>query len=118
MPSVTLGIKFNNKSLTGGYTMLKEKLHKTGRKMDYTDIDKRFIKYLDSQERVEVTWKAGFEDYTGYGSFTDGKKARFYVGRSTGWKPVLLQIYKRNSYGGSAISSSAIKSIRGLGIYR
>ena len=98
--------------------MKRKENHVTGRPMDYSDIDERFIKYLDSKERIEVTWKDGFEDYSGYGCRTDGKKARFYVGISTGWKPILLQIYRRDSIGGQSILSCAVESIRGLGIYK
>lgn len=85
--------------------------------MDYSMIDKRFEKFYDIKERVEVTWKPGFEDYTGYGSRTEGRKARFYVGKSTGWKPIFIQIYSKRSIGGQAILSCAVESIRGLGIY-
>jgi len=92
--------------------------HRSGNKMDYSDIDTRFERYHDSKQRVEVTWKDGFEDYTGYGCRTEGKKARFYVGKSAGWKPVFLQIYSRASHGGPAILSSAVESIRPLGIFK
>ena len=96
----------------------EKEYHESGNKMDYSELDKRFDSYYQSGERVEVTWKEGYEDLTGYGAMTDGKKARFYVGRSTGWKPVYLMILRKNSYGGSAICSSGIESIRGLGIYK
>ena len=86
--------------------------------IDFSDLDKRFTPFYDSGERVEVEWKDGFEDLSGYGGCTDGKKARFYVGRSTGRKPIYLQIYRRDSLGGPAICSAGVKSIRGLGIYR
>ena len=93
-------------------------LHKSGNAMDYSELDNRFTPYYESGERVEVEWLPGLEDYTGYGNQSEGLKARFYVGKSTGWKPVYLQILRRDSYGGSAILSSAVKSIRGLGIYK
>ncbi len=83
-----------------------------------SDLDKRFTQYYETQERVEVTWKPGFGDFTGYGGQTDGMKARFYVGRSTGWKPIYLMILRRTSTGGAGILSCAVQSIRGLGIYR
>jgi len=83
-----------------------------------SDLDQRLTPYYESGERVEIEWLEGFEDFTGYGCRTEGKKARFYVGKSTGWKPVYLQILRRDSLGGAAVLSSAIKSIRGLGIYR
>jgi hypothetical protein len=98
--------------------MHRKEYHETGKKMDYSEIDTRFEPYYDSGERVEVTWKDGFEDYSGYGARTNGKKARFYVGKSTGWTPIFLQIDNRRSLGGQAILSSAVETIRGLGIYR
>ena len=93
-------------------------LHESGHEMDYSELDQRFTPYYQSGERVEVEWKDGFEDFTGYGCRTDGMKARFYVGKSTGWKPIYLQILRRNSCGGVAILSSAVKSIKGLGLYK
>ena len=86
--------------------------------IDTSDLDPRFRPYYESMERIEVTWKPGFEDYTGYGSRTEGRKARFYVGKSTGWRPVYIRIYSRRSAGGAAILYSAVESIRGLGIYK
>lgn len=41
-------------------------------------------------ERVEVT-EAG------------GAKRRFYIGKSTGWMPIHLEISRRGSYGGGAV---------------
>ena len=93
-------------------------MHKSGNPMDYSSLDERFTRYYESGERVEVTWQEGMEDYTGYGCQTEGLKARFYVGKSTGWKPVYLQILRRDSSGGASILSSAVESIRGLGIYK
>lgn len=90
----------------------------TQQERDLSDLDARFTPFYKSGERVEVTWKPGFEDYTGYGCRTDGLKARFYVGRSTGWKPVYLAILTKHSMGGCPILSSAVESIRGLGIKR
>jgi len=81
-------------------------------------LDERFTEFHLSGERVEVTWKQGFEDFTGYGSRTNGKKARFYVGRSTGHKPIYLQLLRRDSISGQAILSEAVESVRGLGIYK
>ena len=85
---------------------------------DLSDLDERFTPYYNSGERVEVVNKEGFEDLGGYGARTDGKKARFYVGISTGWKPIYIQIYRRDSMGGQSILSCAVESVRGLGIYR
>ena len=85
---------------------------------DFSDLDKRFTKYYKSGERVEVVWKKGFEDYSGYGCRTEGKRARFYVGKSTGIKPVYLQIYRTDSIGGQQILSSAVESVIGLNIWR
>ena len=85
---------------------------------DFSDLDERFTPFFESTERVEVTWKEGFEDWTGYGARTHGRKARFYVGRSTGWRPIYIMILRRDSMGGAAILSEAVESIVGTGIYR
>ena len=86
--------------------------------IDPSDLDPRFHAYYESGERVEVTWKEGYGDYSGYGCKTEGRKARFYVGKSTGWKPVYLMILKRISMGGAAILSCTVESVRGLGVYK
>jgi len=94
-------------------------LHSDGlHEMDFSELDPRFTPYYESGERVEVVWKEGFEDLSGYGCRTDGKKARFYVGKSTGWKPIYLQILSTRSFGGQAILSCAVESIRGLHTYK
>lgn len=90
----------------------------TKHELDTSELDELFTRFYESGERVEVEWFEGYEDYSGYGSRTDGKKARFYVGKSTGWKPVYLQIDNRSSTGGTALYSKGVKSIRGLGIYK
>lgn len=104
-------VKCSNCNESWDTKMLKEETR------DLSDLDERFTEYYESRERVEVTWKDGFEDTTGYGSRTDGKKARFYVGLSTEIKPIYLQIDNRRSIGGVSILSCAVESIRGLGIY-
>lgn len=86
--------------------------------IDNSKLDDKFTRFYDSEERVEVEWKEGYEDFTGYGCRTNGKKARFYVGKSTGWKPIYIMVFRRNSFGGGAILSEAVKSIKGLGTYR
>lgn len=81
---------------------------------DLSDLDARFTDYYIRRERVEVIWKKGHENHMGYGARTNGKKARFWVGRSTGTKPVYLQIPNRNSRGGISICSDSVESVRGL----
>jgi len=85
---------------------------------DLSSLDERFTPYYNSNERVEVVWKEGYEDYTGFGLKTEGRVGRFYVGRSTGCRPIYIMLLKRNSSGGAGILSSAVESIRGLEIYR
>lgn len=36
-------------------------------------------------------------------AYADGAKSRFYVGKSTGWLPVHLEIKRRNSSGGAPV---------------
>jgi hypothetical protein len=88
--------------------------HPSGHEYDLSELDERFTPFYESGQRVEVEWLDGYEDYSGYGALTDGKKARFTVGKSTGWKPVYLQIYSKRSSGGQEILSSAVKSIRAI----
>ena len=83
-----------------------------------SELDTRLTSYYESGERVEVIWKKGYKDYLGYGLRTNGKKGRFYIGCSTGCKPIYLAIQKKNSSGGSAILSSAIESVKGLGSFQ
>lgn len=98
--------------------MERVKYHHTGHVMDYAEIDSRFEHYYDTGERVEVVWKPGYEDFSGYGARTNGRKARFFVGKSTGFRPVFIMLLRRNSLGGAQILSEAVESIRGLGMYR
>ena len=72
--------------------------------VDESGLDERFTRYYLSGERVEVTEE-------------DGNKKRFYVGKSTGWKPIYLEILRRDSSGGAGILSSWVTSIRGVGVY-
>jgi hypothetical protein len=85
---------------------------------DYSEIDKRFIPFFLRGERVEVILKDGYELNMGYGCRTGGTRIRFYVGISTGWRPVFLMILNRNSDGGMSIMSEAVEHWRGLGIYK
>ena len=98
--------------------MYRKKYHHSGERMDYSELDPRFDSFYESGERVEVVWKDGYEDFMGYGARTNGKKARFYVGKSTGWKPIYLQILRKDSHGGVGILSCGIESIRGLGVFK
>ncbi len=93
-------------------------MNEHGQGEDLSDLDSRFAPYFESTERVEVTWKDGHENWTGYGQRSKGRKARFYVGRSTGWRPVYIQLLRRDSIGGACILSDAVAHIRGTGIFR
>lgn len=65
--------------------------------------DVKFENWRNSRARIEATNPKGHEDYTGYGNLTDGLKNRFYIGKSTGFLPVYLEVLKANSYGGSSL---------------
>lgn len=82
--------------------------------MKTVTFDAQLEAWKEQGVRVEVTWKKGFEDFTGYGARTNGRKARFYIGRSTGWIPIYLQIDNKRSMGGGAILISAIETIKPL----
>jgi hypothetical protein len=44
-----------------------------------------------------------------------GERRRFYVGKSTGWAPCHLEIARKNSTGGPAVSGSPFKSVIVIG---
>lgn len=44
-----------------------------------------------------------------------GERRRFYVGRSTGWFPVHLEISRRDSTGGPAVMGAPFASVRVVG---
>lgn len=67
--------------------------------------DQTFESWRRLNKRIEAINAPGWEDLTGYGSITDGRKNRFYIGKSTGFVPIYLEILKSNSYGGAALST-------------
>uniref|UniRef100_A0A6H2A5D1 Uncharacterized protein n=1 Tax=viral metagenome TaxID=1070528 RepID=A0A6H2A5D1_9ZZZZ len=69
------------------------------------DLDPRFTPFYERGERIEVEYE-------------DGTKSRFYVGKSTGWKPVYLEIKKSNSSGGDVIYTDGIVKITPLNRYK
>lgn len=77
-------------------------------------------KFLKSQEMVEVEFEPGFEQMWGHtGAATGGRKIRFWVGRSTGTKPVYLMTLTKRSSGGFPIGpEDHIVSIKGVGNFR
>lgn len=77
----------------------------TLRVIDYSNLDSRLTPYHETGERVEITYK-------------NGEKIRCYVGMSTGWKPVYLEIKNSRSTGGAALPTREIVSIRRIGKHR
>lgn len=73
--------------------------------IDNSDLNPRATYFYKSGERVEITYK-------------DGSKTRCYIGKSTGWKPVYLEILKRSSSGGSSLYLPDDAIIRGLGTFK
>ncbi len=57
---------------------------------------------------------SGLEGYRVEVLDADGEKRRFIVGRSTGWKPINLEIKRRNSWGGDPCDSRGYKVLRVL----
>jgi hypothetical protein len=87
-------------------------------KIDTSLLDERFAPYFKSGERVEVVLEEGYGLNMGHGCRTGGRVVRFYVGKSTGWKPIYIMLLRRDSSGGMQILSEAVQHIRGLGIYK
>lgn len=74
----------------------------TLRLIDNSELDPRLTPFYERGERVEITE-------------LDGTKNRFWVGKSTGWKPCYLEIKKINSSGGSVAYIPIGATIRGTG---
>lgn len=87
------------------YIERSKKCTGTLRVISNENLNPRLTPFYKNNERVEVTYK-------------DGTKERFWVGKSTGWKPCYLEIKKRNSYGGGAAYLPEDATIRGLGVYK
>lgn len=60
----------------------------------------------ENRKRVLVTYKEGWEDFTGYTK--DGLNVHMYIGRSTGSIKIPLHISSSRSIGGGALSDNAI----------
>jgi len=90
----------------GSHAVINREVKCSGtlRLIDNTSLIQRATPFYESKERVEITYK-------------DGTKTRCYIGKSTGWKPIYLEILKRNSYGGSSLYLPDEAKIKGLGIY-
>ena len=81
---------------------------------DYTG---KFYKSLTYDSKLEmlrgkylqVENKKGCGDYSNYGARTNGRFQRFYLGKSTGWIPCYITVWKSNSTGGGAFMESCYK---------
>lgn len=78
---------------------------------DTSDLAPSLHRFFMNGIRVEITWRHG-GNFFGYGRYSDGKKGRGYIGRSTGWKPVYLLLPRSDSTGGMAIMESEVESVR------
>jgi len=67
-----------------------------------------------NHNRIERVNKEGYGDYSGYGCKTDGKINRFYIGKSTGWIPIYLEILTNCSTGGGSLFLKGLKSIKAI----
>lgn len=76
----------------------------TLRVIDRSDLNPRATPYYRTGERVEIT-------------YADGTKTRCFIGKSTGWKPIYLEIARVDSTGGGALYLPDDATIRGLHRY-
>ena len=53
-----------------------------GHKFKELTFDYQLESWKKNKCRIEAINNKGYEDYTGYGSLTDGRKNRFYIGKS------------------------------------
>ena len=75
------------------------------RVIDNSELDPRLDEFYGTKERIEIIYK-------------DGSKVRCYVGKSTGCKPVYLEILRSNSWGGGSIYLPEDATVKGLGKYK
>jgi len=91
------------KKICDGRAFLKIYTRKLGGKRWELNYNAVYEHWMNSGYRIEAENDPGYEDYTGYGNRTEGKRNRFYIGRSTGWIPIYLEILKSNSHGGGGL---------------
>lgn len=77
----------------------------TLRVIDNSGLNPRAKRFYETGEQVEIV-------------YSNGEKTRCYIGKSTGWKPVYIEIKKRNSWRGEALYLPDDATIRGLGIFK
>jgi hypothetical protein len=73
--------------------------------------DAQLERWKENGARIERINPDGYEDYTGYGARTNGKRNRFYIGKSTGWIPCYLEILRKDSHGGGTLSEVGILTV-------
>lgn len=77
------------------------------------DTDNNIIRLLEEartgRKRVKITYKKGYEDFTGYTK--DGLNVSMYIGRSNGTNKIPLHIMSIRSHGGSALSTNLIEKV-------
>lgn len=85
---------------------IKIRLYNEHTKKHYlcTTFDKRFEYFYNNKQRIEFTYKWN-------------EKGRCYVGKSTGWIPIYLEIKRCDSIGGGSLLVSSIKEIKPLNKY-
>ena len=83
----------------------QEKCTGTLRVISNENLDERLTPFYKSGERVEVIEP-------------DGTKNRFWVGKSTGWKPCYLEIKRRDSYGGAQAYIPEGAKVQHTGIFK
>lgn len=69
--------------------------------IDTSDLYPALEEYYKSGQRIEVVYNVPMV----ITSTGDEYRERFYVGKSTGWRPVYLKIKKTNSTGGEAFGT-------------
>ena len=74
-----------------------------------TNIKEQLIRCYKNKERVKITYKKGYGEYGGYSKILE--EIFCYIGKSTGTKPIFLDIRNKKSTGGGAILTNRIEKI-------
>lgn len=87
--------------------LILERKQKYGKQFSSKDLDRRFVRYYESGERIKVTYK--------YGKINPEIEVKTgTVGITTGWKPVFLLILTSRSLSSSWILDKSVKKIEVL----
>lgn len=86
---------------------LKNAIEKHGEQFDSSKLSKKFIKYFENEQRIEVKRP-----------YKDESNLRGYVGITTGWRPSFILLLKSNSTGSSELLDERYEIVKEINKFR